>query len=209
MRLNLGSGPDAVDGWVNIDRSPNLILERFPAVRKSLKALGVIDDVHMRAWSTEIKRLDIRKLPYASGSVTAIYSSHTLEHLYFEDARTVLKECFRLLRAGGVLRLALPDAEYHARQLLDGCARGEHGAGLRYNVALLAHPTSRPGLIRSLVGAAGGHVHRWQPTSGLVIDMLSEAGFRDMTRREFREGLLEGLDVLETRPESFFIEAVR
>jgi hypothetical protein len=28
MRLNLGSGPRAVPGWVNIDPSPNIVLDR-------------------------------------------------------------------------------------------------------------------------------------------------------------------------------------
>jgi predicted SAM-dependent methyltransferase len=37
------------------------------------------------------------------------YSSHMLEHLTPEVAGCVLKEAFRVLQSGGILRLAVPD----------------------------------------------------------------------------------------------------
>lgn len=46
---------------------------------------------------------------YADDSVDLIYCSHTLEHLTFVGARQALTEWHRVLRPGGVLRLAVPD----------------------------------------------------------------------------------------------------
>lgn len=38
-----------------------------------------------------------------------IYASHLLEHLYLEDGRTSMTECFCVLQHGGFLRVVVPD----------------------------------------------------------------------------------------------------
>jgi SAM-dependent methyltransferase len=205
VRLHLGSGPIAVPGWVNIDRSPNLLLDKLPTLKRLLGRTGLIDDQQLRPWSRDILRHDIRSMPFPDGIAEAIYSSHTLEHLYIVDAARVIHECRRLLEPGGVLRIALPDALHLAQRLIDD--RNSCMSGWEYNRRLLAHPESRPSLIRRLVVSAGGHVHRWQPTAAMVEDMLCQAGFDTVTQWGYREGKLPDLDIIETRPESFFLEA--
>ena len=206
LRLNLGSGPVAVPGWVNIDRSPNVWLDRIPGAKRLLRRAGVLNDGHMRSWSREIQRHDIRRLPNTTGSVDAIYSSHALEHLYLEEAQSVLTECSRVLRPGGIIRLALPDATRIAREFVATSDTAE--GGREFNARLLAQPTKRPGLLGSLKAATGGHVHYWQPTAPLVEDMLTRAGFEQVSRMKYREGNLPGVSGIETRAESFFLEAI-
>lgn len=208
-RLNLGSGPVAVAGWVNIDRSPSLVLERIAWTKKPLIKLGILGTSHGATWSRDIVRADIRDLPYQNNSITAIYSSHTLEHLYLTDAQQVLRECHRLLAPNGVLRLALPDAEAMAERLLRGCRDGDAEASLAYNRELIAHPFSEPNRLAKLRGLAGGHVHRWQPTAALVSSMLADAGFGHLEAMKYRDGTCPDLDVIETRPDSFFLEAFK
>jgi len=61
------------------------------------------------------RQLDVREgLPYDDNSVDYIFSSHMIEHLTDEEGMKFLKECYRVLKPGGVLRLATP----HARQLM-------------------------------------------------------------------------------------------
>src|SRR5450631_1077887 len=110
LRINLGSGFQAVSGWVCIDRSPSVLLSRVPLVKRALRRMGILSEAHMTAWDPAIQRHDIRSLPYADGSVDAIYSSHALEHIYLGEARQVLADSARVLRPGGMIRLALPDA---------------------------------------------------------------------------------------------------
>lgn len=68
------------------------------------------------------KHIDIRPLPhldvvspvdhlpmFADGTVDLIYNCHVLEHFGRWDIPRVLKEWFRLLKPGGVLRTAVPD----------------------------------------------------------------------------------------------------
>jgi len=206
MRLNLGSGQTAVPDWTNIDRSPNILLDRVPAVKRMLFRAGLLTEGHMQPWDREVIRQDIRKLPYPDNSVEAIYSSHTLEHLYLREAERVIGECARVLQPGGLLRLALPDVEQFARQLLSGYVVGGQDAGRHFNSQLLAHPEERPTLTGRLRSAVGGHVHRWQPSAPLVRQLMVDAGLLDVCDCAFRQGKLPGLDSIETREESFFLE---
>ena len=50
--------------------------------------------------------------------VDAIYASHMLEHLDRAEARSFLAECRRVLKPGGILRLAVPDLRNAAYQYL-------------------------------------------------------------------------------------------
>jgi SAM-dependent methyltransferase len=210
MRLNLGSGPQAVPGWINIDRSPNIVLDRAPAFKRGLHWLGMVRGPHLAPRSRAIVRHDIRRrLPYPDGSVDAIYTSHALEHLYLGEVRGVLAECARVLRPGGRLRLALPDGERMARELLAALDAGDPDAGFAFNRRLLAHPEDRPRGVRRLAALASGGIHRWQPVPAMVGRLLEEAGFTQIQRRGFGEGEFPDLAAVETNPDSFFLEAIR
>ena len=143
---------------------------------------------------------------YATGSVAAVYSSHALEHLYLDEARAVLRECSRVLCPGGILRLAMPDGEQIARELLDGVAIEFEDPGLQYNRRLGSHPLARPTVKAQLLARFASGPHRWQPTPSLLGQMLTEAGFVDIERRSFREGALPELELVEHRDDSIFIE---
>jgi predicted SAM-dependent methyltransferase len=59
------------------------------------------------------------------GSVSLIYASHVLEHFGRYAYQDVLKEWFRVLAPGGILRLSVPDfaacaAIYYESGLVDG-----------------------------------------------------------------------------------------
>lgn len=208
IRLNLGCGVHAPEGWTNIDRTPNLLLRRAPLVKSLLRRMRVLDSAHMVEWPASVVRHDVRRrFPYSDASVDAIYSSHTLEHLYLDDARRVLEECQRVLRPGGILRLALPDAGMWARDLLDGVTFSAECPGLEFNARLAAHPFHPPSARRRLLGLVGSPTHRWQPTEDLVVWLFESAGFVDVTRRTFREGSLPDLASVEVREESLFVES--
>jgi SAM-dependent methyltransferase len=207
IRLNLGSGPRATPGWVCIDRSPNIWLSRSPQLKAILRRVGVLNDAHMLGWDKDIQRGDIRRLDYKAGTVDAIYSSHTLEHLYLDEAQQVLNEAARVLKQGGLVRLALPDASEMARRFIEGVDEGDPKAGWVFNENLLAHPRSVDRGIKALAKRQGGHTHRWQPTPAMAEGMLITAGFGDVERCVFQRGALSDLELIETRPESFFLEA--
>jgi len=209
LRLNVGCGSTIVAGWLNIDKSPNVILDRFRPLKRLLFRAGVLEEAHLAEWSRNVIWHDARhRFPYPDGGAEAIYSSHMLEHLYLDEAKQVLVEFRRLLQPRGVLRLALPDAAMWASELLAGLERSQNGqVGLQFNEALNTQPTRRPNALKLAVGALGNSRHRWQPTQDLVRAMILNAGFAFCEERAFRQGNLPDLDKVENRPQSMFIEA--
>ena len=203
VKLNLGCGLNAVQGWVNIDRSPSLILGKVKPLKAVLRRVGLLTEAHMVDWPSNIVMRDVlRPLPYADGSVAAIYSSHMLEHLYLSDAEAVLGECRRVLAPGGVIRVALPDGEEFAALALSGSVDDARA----YTRQLNAHPLEPPTIAQRLRRPFSGSPHRWQPTRPLIAAMLEGAGFACVTERQFRVGNLPGLEVVEHRGESIFYE---
>jgi predicted SAM-dependent methyltransferase len=51
------------------------------------------------------------RLPFESSSLAFVYSEHFLEHLFLDEALSLLKECHRVLGPGGVIRTVVPDAD--------------------------------------------------------------------------------------------------
>jgi len=206
--LNVGCGPFAAEGWVNIDRSPNVLLDRFRPLKHVLRRIGVLAEEHMAPWPRSIVYSDACKgLPYPDASAVAIYSSHMLEHLYFDQAQKALREFRRLITPTGILRLALPDSEKLASSFLSGLQAGGSDASLEFIRGLNAHPLVGPSGLRRLSDKLGSSMHRWQPTRALVSWMVADAGFVNVQQRQFLEGDLPDLATVEHRQESFFVEA--
>ncbi len=99
--VNIGCGATWHPAWTNLDVCPL--------------------SSHVQAWDVE------KGLPFESGQVDACYASHLLEHLTKDQARDLLLECFRVLRPGGVIRLAVPDLEGIVREYLRVLALAESG----------------------------------------------------------------------------------
>jgi predicted SAM-dependent methyltransferase len=101
MLVNLGCGLVWHPAWVNLDVRP----------------VGS----EIQAWDVE------NGLPFDDASVDGCYASHLLEHLPIKDARRLLRECLRVLRSGGVVRLAVPDLEAIAREYLRVLGQAQAG----------------------------------------------------------------------------------
>lgn len=82
IRLNLGSGPQRIPGWISVD------------------ILGMGADLH---W-------DLRRgIPFPDASVQAAFLEHVLEHFPTDDVLEILEECRRVLVPGGIVRVGVPD----------------------------------------------------------------------------------------------------
>ena len=99
--VNIGCGSVWDTDWVNLDMHPV--------------------SAEVRAWNAD------DGLPFKDGSVDGCYASHLLEHLPRDGARRLLLECLRVLRSGGVLRLAVPDLEIIAKEYLHVLGRAQTG----------------------------------------------------------------------------------
>ncbi len=85
IKLHLGCGKRYLPGYIHID------LADYPH----------IDYRH-----------DVRTLPmFKDSTVDLIYASHVIEYFDRIEVMDVLKEWYRVLKEGGILRLAVPDFE--------------------------------------------------------------------------------------------------
>jgi len=106
LKLNLGCGSVTPDGWQNVDYAPGARLATLPGFAAINRRLRLFDV----AWQRGLLIHDLRRpFPWASGSVGAVYSSHTFEHLTREEGEHFLQESQRVLEPRGVLRLIVPD----------------------------------------------------------------------------------------------------
>ncbi len=79
-------------------------------------------------------------IPFPDVSFDVVYHSHILEHLPKSKSNLFLKECYRVLRPKGILRVAVPDLERIARLYLEALERalaGSQGWAAAYEWILL------------------------------------------------------------------------
>jgi predicted SAM-dependent methyltransferase len=56
--------------------------------------------------------IDVRfPLPFADESWNGIYAHHLVEHVSYDDAYKLFRECYRVLKLGGIFRMVVPDLE--------------------------------------------------------------------------------------------------
>lgn len=84
MKLNYGCGSSKIEGYINID------------IEKTLNPDVVCDARY-------------GPLPYAAGEVDEIVAIHVIEHIEHKFQPRVLQEFHRVLKPGGILRLAYPE----------------------------------------------------------------------------------------------------
>jgi predicted SAM-dependent methyltransferase len=85
-KLHIGCGPHELEGWLNCDLATE---------------------------SRNVLRLDATKLfPFPSDGFDYIFSEHMIEHVTFPEGMAMLKECFRVLKPGGRIRLSTPDLKF-------------------------------------------------------------------------------------------------
>ncbi|AEE26589.1 class I SAM-dependent methyltransferase [Francisella hispaniensis] len=91
--LNLGAGENYIDGYINAD-----FFYGFKFWKKnSLK----------REW-----KLDLRyPLKCSDNIFDGVFTEHTIEHLYPDDAKRLLKEIYRILKPNSIIRITVPDLE--------------------------------------------------------------------------------------------------
>jgi predicted SAM-dependent methyltransferase len=78
----------------------------------------------------DVVACDLRSgIPLADETADVVYHSHVLEHFVKDDAIFFLHECKRILKPGGILRVAVPDLEQIVRSYLTCLEAAREGTG--------------------------------------------------------------------------------
>jgi predicted SAM-dependent methyltransferase len=175
-RLNWGCGEHPEPGWLNSDI-------------KDVPGIDIVADVRTG-------------LPLDSDSIDYITSIHALPELPYPDLVPALTELRRVLKPGGVLRLALPDldrgiAAYQRGDLdyfhvPDGDARS---IGSKFVTQMIWYGYSRTLFVYDF-----------------VEELLERAGFAQVNRCRYRQTAGPWPDIVELdnrERETLFVEAVK
>ncbi len=177
MKLHLGCGKRHIPGFVHIDAIDYPHIDHVA----SIDNLSFIPD----------------------DSIELIYNCHVLEHFKRRDVDRVLREWFRVLKPGGVLRISVPDFAklcevYLKERNIDRVigalfGRQDYLYNIHYNVF------DFDSLSKSLQNAGFGNVSRydWRDTEHADIDDYSQAYIPHMDKEN---GLLISLNVECAKP---------
>jgi SAM-dependent methyltransferase len=208
-KLHLGCGLVQPEGWINLDGSWNAWLAKHPVLRAMVGTMGLVPRNQLEvAWGRDTLVHDVRRpLPFANGSITAIYSSHLLEHLYVDEATRLLAECHRVLVPEGVLRVVVPDLRAIVEEYMGGdpldplphTAPLTSPADRMIRRLLLRTPTAPAGwgLYRAYTSSTDFHGHKWMYDSESLIARFRAAGFEDVAQREFNDSRIDDLASVE------------
>lgn len=212
LRLNLGCGPVVVEGWENLDKSPNVLLSKLPFVRGLLKRLGLITAGQAEGFPPGVKFADlVKRLPYADASVEYIYSGHLVEHISPSQAAQLLAECHRVLAPGGVIRFSTPDLREFVDEYLENSgAGGDHAVTaadefMRQMGTFVDIDGSR--LRRFVNRNISAFHHQWLYDEASLKRLFEQAGFVAPESKTFRDDSFPDLATLEVRPGGLFIQA--
>lgn len=82
----------------------------------------------------------LRGIPYPDSTFEVVYHSHVLEHFSRPHAVEFTKECWRVLKPGGIIRIAVPDLEsiiHEYQKWLDLAQKGDKAAQANYDWIML------------------------------------------------------------------------
>jgi predicted SAM-dependent methyltransferase len=98
LNIGCGSNYSKTSNWVNLD---------FISLDKDVISHNLLNGI-----------------PFPNDTFDLVYHSHVLEHFKKRDAEYLLKECYRVLKPGGVLRVVVPDLEKIVRHYIDFLDKG-------------------------------------------------------------------------------------
>lgn len=162
LKLHLGSGPHVKEGWINYD------IGAHP---------GVV-------------QLDLSKgkLPHVDGSVDYIFGEHEHEHFTYDQGLAILKECYRVLKPRGVIRISCPDLTHLCRAYIDGNLVRMPGVWEPNSLCQMVNDGMR----------AWGHQYLYDFFE--LEKQLKQAGFKFVNKQRHCESIHPELSNLEVRP---------
>jgi len=181
MKINFGCFNSNIDGWIGVDHAlRHIIVQRIPLIGFLLWKIRILNetqyDWHKRGRFKTVIYGDIRKrLKFETDSVDYIYSSHLLEHLFKAEALLFLKECFRILKKEGKIRICLPDWESLKMQ------PSFENSGFAKNQKEMKNS------------------HKWAWTNKELTQVLRDIGFWGITECDFQGGDFPDIERLEHR----------
>lgn len=224
LKLNIAAGPNIFpyDGWINYDHAD---FQSYFQYVQTIQSSQGMPEHQQKLWSycRSGGKIDFRqqnmndRFPHADNTVDAIYVGQAIEHLNpIHQTPNFLKECHRMLKPGGVLRMTTPDLDV----LLDAYRANKMDQFIPDQPEYFKNACPSAKLAYLMYGAGGdkctqqnyeGHFFLFTRTS--MSHFLQQAGFSQIdfhyqTGKSHNPELAEEV-VDEGLSHSFIVEAVK
>ena len=178
-RLNIGCGSNVLKGWLNTDIYP------------------------VPSPIAEVVYLDASlRFPFEDASFQFVNSEHIFEHLTFEDSCNMLAECYRVLRPGGIMRMAIPYFDF----LLDLYKNPEGQVNKEYIAYSMENFV--PGISKTLGNTSSAHIyvinnfyrdwgHEVIHDFSSLKELVEQFNFKEVERKEVGQSDFELLQNIE------------
>lgn len=203
--VNLGCGIDNPNNWLGIDGgATHFLVQKIPyfVTKRMFRHFSMgrnysFDEYYSKLCSFKTIHHDLLYgIPFANESIPHIYSSHFLEHLFLKDCEFLLKECWRVLNHGGLIRIVIPSLDDEVRAIREAVIQYECG-----NIApIQKYVTS------DIVGynsKFSNHRHMYNYNG--IKRLLVEVGFIEVSQKDYKLGDIPDVELLDSR-NGIFIE---
>jgi len=148
QKLNLACGDHFVENteWINIDWAPK---------NKTVQQANLLES-----------------LDFPDNNFTLVYTSHFLEHIPRKDVADVVKEIYRVLKFGGIIRIVVPDFEEMCREYISKLDEGDFEKASFVTVEILDQ------LVRQ---KSGGELNEWRTKANLNPNLKTYIALRNGT----------------------------
>lgn len=193
-RLHVGCGHVLLKGWLNI------LYEKRQEYGK----------IHRENEALRLNYNLLKRWPVEENSIKFIAGSHFIEHLDLNDGIQFLKEAFRVLQVGGVIRLSCPDLEIYATNYVKGNKDFFEQKLIREWCTFKKAET--PGEIFIAKAYDSGGSHKWFYDFDSLKHILELTGFKQVKKCTRLEGTVPDLQMLELPErelETLYVEAIK
>jgi predicted SAM-dependent methyltransferase len=198
LKLNLGCGSHTPSDWINVDYAMGAWIAKLPIIsliNKNFKILNL-------DWPDNIFIYDLRKkFPWQDDSVDVVYSSHTLEHLSKTEGQHFLRECHRVLKPNGIIRIIVPDL----RVIINKYLQGEIAADKVLDELYVSYDSPEDGALKRKLAPFIRFPHKCMYDTSTLLRVMSEIGFVVASKQAFES---EISDLSEIEDSSRTIQAV-
>ena len=205
--INLGCGTSNPLNWLGIDGGVFLLFRKMPKfITKRVWKHFNMSDIH--TFESYISFLDTTNvihynlqygIPFDDETVPAIYSSHFFEHLFKDDAVRLLKDCYRVLQKGGIIRICVPSIENEVSKIKE---------------ALIAYESGDIDKVQQYVTFKQiGFINKYSSHKYMynyleMRKILGRAGFVNISEKQFGIGSIPNVEDLDNR-DGIFVEAIK
>lgn len=136
----------------------------------------------------------VKGIPAPDESLEVVYHSHLIEHFSFQEGIAFIKDCFRVLKPGGFMRVLTPDLELWSRNYVHGNRFFFEEYRRRYlHDDKDLYPTS--GSV--FMGMLHGHGHKMGYDRNTLVNLLARSGFRKIRRTLMQDSRMPDIRTIE------------